>query len=323
MAQFITWRNAKLIAFCDVTHDIRHFTFKPDGDFIVPTAGAHIQIELVINGRADTRTYSLIGHSNDNCYHIAVKKAQNSRGGSLYMWGLPIGATISISQPLNHFPLSATKVQTLLIAGGIGITPIHSMAHALEARKADFRLAYAYREPKDDAFGDELAALLGSRYQCFVNKKGQRLDFAKAIENLALNGECYACGPLGFLDSLKQAWTLAGRPMENLRFETFGNSGKFENEAFDITIPRLDRIIKVNANETILEALEKAGIAMIFDCRRGECGLCALPIIKTDGVIDHRDVFFSDEEKKLGQKLCTCVSRVANGNLVLDTADRA
>ena len=111
-------------------------------------------------------------------------------------------------------------------------------------------------------------------------------------------------------------------PIEALRFETFGNSGRFATEPFAIHIPRLGRSVAVPADRTMLEALEAAGIAMISDCRRGECGLCALNIVETDGVVDHRDVFFSDEQKSEGRKLCTCVSRVSGGSITLDTPDR-
>ena len=80
--------------------------------------------------------------------------------------------------------------------------------------------------------------------------------------------------------------------------------------------------IDVPINQTMLEALEGAGVDMIFDCRRGECGLCALPILATNGIVDHRDVFFSDEEKAANAKLCTCVSRVIGGGITVDTPDR-
>ena len=101
--------------------------------------------------------------------------------------------------------------------------------------------------------------------------------------------------------------------MEQLRFETFGNSGRFATSAFEVKIPRLGLEIVVPQGQTMLEALEAAGVAMISDCRQGECGLCALRILETGGIVDHRDVFFSDEEKAANAKLCTCVSRVVGG----------
>jgi vanillate O-demethylase ferredoxin subunit len=124
------------------------------------------------------------------------------------------------------------------------------------------------------------------------------------------------------LEDAKRAWSASGRPVDRLRFETFGNSGRRPAVAFTVRIPRLGKEISVGANQTLLEALEAASVDMIFDCRRGECGLCALPILSFEGELDHRDVFFSAAEKAGNTKLCTCVSRVYGASITLDTADR-
>ena len=105
-------------------------------------------------------------------------------------------------------------------------------------------------------------------------------------------------------------------------FETFGASGRWPAVPFILKIPRLGREIRVPATQTMLDALEAAGVEMIFDCRRGECGLCALSILGVEGVVDHRDVFFSEAEKAKNEKLCTCVSRVYGEAITLDSADR-
>ena len=107
-----------------------------------------------------------------------------------------------------------------------------------------------------------------------------------------------------------------------MRFETFGASGRWPTVPFTLKIPRLAKEIHVPATQSMLDALEAAGVAMIFDCLRGECGLCALPIVAVDGVVDHRDVFFSEAEKAENAKLYTCVSRVYGSEITLDTADR-
>ena len=125
------------------------------------------------------------------------------------------------------------------------------------------------------------------------------------------------------LEAAKRHWGQSGRRIDKLRFETFGSSGRFASQPFKLNIPRLGLEIDVPANQTMLEALEAAGVEMIFDCRRGECGLCALPILAVDGIVDHRDVFFNDEEKATNKKLCTCVSRIVGTSLTIDTADRA
>lgn len=196
------------------------------------------------------------------------------------------------------------------------------MALALSECDANFRLLYAARRRSDLAFADELKERIGDRLETFVSADGARIDFEAEIARLAPEGELYVCGPIPMLEEAKRRWARSGRPAERLRFETFGNSGSFASEPFTIRIPRLNREIAVPQNQTMLEALEEAGVEMIYDCRRGECGLCALDIVEVDGVVDHRDVFFSDEEKARNQKLCTCVSRVAGASITIDTADR-
>ena len=188
--------------------------------------------------------------------------------------------------------------------------------------EANFRLLYACRRRQDLAFADELQNCIGHRLQTFIDEEGARIDLDAEIARLCPGGELYVCGPIGMLEAAKRHWQRSGRPVDQMRFETFGNSGRFASEPFKVKIPRLGVEVDVPLNQTMLEALEAAGIEMIFDCRRGECGLCALTIIETDGIVDHRDVFFSDDEKAANCKLCTCVSRVIGGSITVDTADR-
>ncbi|MEZ0171267.1 2Fe-2S iron-sulfur cluster-binding protein [Microvirga sp. TS319] len=323
MAEPIEWRSAKLRATRDVSADIRLFEIEPSGAFVAPAPGSHINVAVQIGARPDTRSYSIVGPCADGIYRIAVKLLGDSRGGSAYMWSLAPGAHLTISTPGNHFPLSRGRPEYLLLAGGIGITPVFTMALALAEAGARFRLLYACRRRQDLAFADELRARIGDRLQVFLDEDGERVDLDAEIASLAPEGELYVCGPIGMLEGAKRAWQQSGRPVDRLRFETFGNSGRFASQPFTVKIPRLGREFTVLQNQTMLDALEAAGIAMISDCRRGECGLCALHILDVDGIVDHRDVFFSDDEKSENGKLCTCVSRVAGASITIDTADRA
>ena len=267
------------------------------------------------------RNYSAVVLGTDGLYRIAVKRLPESRGGSAYMWSLLPGAQLTISTPGNHFELRRGRPEYLLLAGGIGITPIFTMALALAEAGANFRLLYAARRHEDLALADELRHRIGDRLQVFVSSEGQRVDIRAEIARLQPDGEFYVCGPIGMLEDAKREWQRSGRPVDQLRFETFGNSGRLASEQFKVKIPRLGREIDVPVNQSMLDALESAGVDMIFDCRKGECGLCALPILEVEGIVDHRDVFFSDEEKAANTKLCTCVSRVI-GSITVDTADR-
>jgi vanillate O-demethylase ferredoxin subunit len=323
MQKPIEWRSAALRATRDLTPDIRLFEIEPSGEFVVPTPGSHINVAVQIGERPDVRSYSTVGPCDDGLYRIAVKLLPDSRGGSQYMWSLKPGARLTVSTPGNHFGLARGRPDYILLAGGIGITPIYTMARALAQDRAAFRVLYACRSRRDLAFAEDLAERIGSRLEVYLDEEGARIDLAAEIAGLAPGGELYVCGPIGLLEAAKRAWQRSGRPVDGLRFETFGNSGRFATVPFTVKIPRLGRTIEVPPNRTLLEALEAAGVDMISDCRRGECGLCALPIVEVEGVVDHRDVFFSDEEKAANGKLCTCVSRVAGGSITVDTADRA
>jgi ferredoxin-NADP reductase len=323
MAEQLDWRAAKLLRTRDLTPDIRLFEIEPSGDFVIPKPGSHINVTVQIGERPDVRSYSIVGPCTDGIYRIAVKLLGDSRGGSSYMWSLKPGAQLTISTPGNHFDLGRGRPEYLLLAGGIGITPIYTMAIALADNHADFRMLYACRRREDAALADELRERIGDRLQMFVDEDGGRVDLDSEIARLAPGGELYVCGPIGLLEAAKRVWQQSGRPVDQLRFETFGNSGRFASQPFKVNIPRLNLVVDVPQNRTMLDALETAGVGMISDCRRGECGLCALHILEVDGIVDHRDVFFSDEEKAGNTKLCTCVSRVAGGSITIDTADRA
>lgn len=323
MREVMEWQTGRLRSVRDVTPDIRLFEIEPDGRFRKPTPGSHINVAVQIGGRPDVRSYSIVGPCADGVYRIAVKLLPDTRGGSAYMWRLAPGDRLTITEPGNHFELASRRPEYLLLAGGIGITPIYTMALALAEAGAEFRLLYACRRRQDLAFADELRARIGDRLQVFIDEEGGRADLPAEIARLAPGGEMYVCGPIGLLEATKRAWADSGRPVDGLRFETFGNSGRYASEPFLVKIPRLGMEVPVPQNQTMLEALEAAGVEMIYDCRRGECGLCAVNILETDGAIDHRDVFFSETQKAAGAQLCTCVSRVVKGSITIDTADRA
>jgi vanillate O-demethylase ferredoxin subunit len=322
MQKPIAWRPGIVRATRDLTHDIRMIEIAPTGAFVAPSPGGHIKISVMIGERPDTRSYSIVGPCADGVYRVAVKLLKDTRGGSAYMWALGPGARVSIAGPDNHFGLSIGRPDYLLLAGGIGVTPIFTHALALARSQAPFRMLYAARGRRDLALADQLREEIGDRLEVFVGEEGARVDLAAEIAKLASGGEFYVCGPIGLLEAAKRAWRDAGRPFDLLRFETFGNSGSWPSVPFRIKLPRLAKDIFVPAGKSMLDALEDAGVSMIYDCRKGECGLCALPILETDGVVDHRDVFFSEEEKAANAKLCTCVSRVYGASITLDTADR-
>lgn len=317
------WTTARIARTEDLTADIRLFELAvPDGAAPWP-AGAHLPVQVVVDGRPETRRYSLIdlGHA-DGLYRIAVKRIDQGLGGSRYLWSLTVGSELPVGRPHNHFEISFTAASYTLVAGGIGITPLIAMARQLRRTGKPLNLHYAVRRRADAAFAEQLGEILGDDFHLYAGDEDRHLDLAAIAAGVPADGELYLCGPLAMLDAARDAWRTAGRLPGQLRFETFGSSGRHPNQAFTVAIPRLSLELAVAAHQTLLGALEQAGVDVMSDCRRGECGLCALDVLGCNSPIDHRDVFFSEAQQADNAKLCACVSRPAGGHIEIDTAYR-
>lgn len=314
-----SWHEATIRRIVDLTPTARSFEIVPVSGIILPfSVGSHVDVTVYVDGLPQTRSYSLIGEAGAAHYRIAVKRRPDSRGGSDYMWSLAEGSRLSITEPKTSFELDLGHPEYLLIAGGIGITPMAGMAALLARRGAPARLAYAVRHRDELALADEIEACLGSRFETYISGEGQRLDLEAQFSRLSADAFCAICGPMPMLEEARLLWSRSGRPAANLRWETFGSSGRLASEAFRVVLPRHGREIIVPRNKSLLDALDDAGIDVIYDCRKGECGLCAMSILSVSGEVDHRDVFFSDQQKQENHKLCACVSRVV-GTVVLDS----
>ncbi|HEX2104079.1 MAG TPA: iron-sulfur cluster-binding domain-containing protein, partial [Solirubrobacteraceae bacterium] len=229
-----------------------------------------------------------------------------------------------VSEPESHFELQYGRPEYLLVAGGVGITPLVGMAYALERHGRPFRLLlYAARTREQMAFVDELSALLGDRLELFVSSEGNRLDAGAAIDRLQPYGELYLCGPVRLRDAALSAWRARERRPDRLQFETFASGGRFEPEQFVARLADQEgREVLVRRNRTLLDALKDHGVDMMWDCLRGECGLCAVRVLDVEGELDHRDVFLDEEEQRHGETIVTCVSRAVGGAITIDTGFR-
>ena len=319
MQPILPWLDAVVQSFRDVTPTVREFCIQPALGTAAYAPGAHMQVQVLVNGKPQTRSYSLVGAPDPACYRIAVKRLDTGRGGSLAMWQLAVGSRISIIAPQNHFVLDLNAPAYLLAAGGIGITPLVWMAQILAERGANFRMLFGVRSAAELAFADVLRRQLGNRLQTASAEQGEQLAFDKEIAALPAGALMVVCGPLPMLDAARTAWGTAGRPLADLRFETFGSSGRFAPQAFRVAVPRHNLDMVVPPHASLLEALEGNGVQAMYGCRRGECGLCAMQILSLDGEIDHRDVFLSAHEKAANQRMCVCVSRVL-GSVTLESA---
>lgn len=321
MRNRLEWRTATVTSVDEIAENVRRIEFAVPGNLPRFDPGSHINIRVALGEGTTTRTYTCLPCASGHLA-VAVKHHEHSRGGSRFMWSLAPGDAVELTLPENRFELSWRAPRYLLIAGGIGVTPIYGMARALAAREADFRLAYGGRSRAVMAFADELQSELGERVELFAGDEGRRLDIAAEIAALPMDGELYACGPIGMLDAIRAEWETAERPPGRLRYEVFGDSGAFAESPFRVEVTGRNVSVEVRQDQTLLEALRGAGVDMISDCERGECGLCAVEVLDAEATIDHRDVFLSADEKTEGRRMCACVSRLTGGSARIDIGYR-
>jgi ferredoxin-NADP reductase len=315
--------EARVRAVRDVASDVRMIEIEPSAGVRRYATGSHLDIAVDIDGLPDTRSYSLVGEGPvAGAYRIAVKEIHDSRGGSVWMRALEADTTVAVSEPQSHFELQYGRSEYLLVAGGIGITPILGMAHALERHRRPFRLLYAARTREQMPFVEELSDLLGDRLELFVSAEGNRLDIGGEIESLHADGELYLCGPMRLRDAAQHEWSKRERRPDRLQFETFASGGAFAPEEFLVRVRDAGCEVAVRPNRTLLDALKDEDVDMMWDCLRGECGLCAATVVDVEGELDHRDVFLSDQEKNDEVAIITCVSRAVGGAITIDTGFR-
>ncbi|MGJ7918265.1 PDR/VanB family oxidoreductase [Massilia sp. LXY-6] len=299
------------------TRDILVYEFvRPEGGPLPAVgAGAHVDVHLA-NGI--TRSYSLL-HAGDtpHRYVVGVKRDPNSRGGSRYMHDeLRVGTLLELSQPRNHFPLAEQAAHTVLIAGGIGITPILCMAERLERIGASFELWYASRSRADLAFLPELARF-GERVRVHVDDEANAvLDMAAIVAAAPADAHFYCCGPGPMLASYEAA--AAGRAPETVHLERFGASQPVatSGDGFVVALARSGIELRVPTESTLLQVLTSNGIAIESSCEAGICGCCEVGVL--EGEVDHRDEVLTPAQRAGNRSMMVCCSRAKSARLVLD-----
>lgn len=301
--------------------DIASFELaKPDGSPLPGfSAGSHIDVQVP---GGPVRQYSLCNDAAENHrYRIAVLRDANSRGGSAGMHdAVREGDTLLISEPRNHFPLVHAR-RTLLFAGGIGVTPLLAMAQRLATTGADFTLHYSTRSAERTAFRDEIAASSYAQRVRFHFDDGdaaQKLDLARDLGPPDTGTHLYVCGPTGFIDFVVKTAQGLGWPAEQVHLEYFGAAPQDTagDRAFQVKIASSGAVYDVPAGQTVVHALQEHGIEILTSCEQGVCGTCITRVLQ--GECDHRDLYFTDEEKAANDQFTPCCSRAKTPLLVLD-----
>jgi vanillate O-demethylase ferredoxin subunit len=282
-------------------------------------SGAHLQVMLKLpDGSEANRHYSLVNNPNDKfSYEIAVLREPEGRGGSRYMHEqVNEGDALEIRLPKNEFQMVTTAEHSILIAGGIGITPILSMMHSLSSKNDSFEMHYSARRFSEFAFRDRIVQVAGDSACFYASKEtgGQRLNLKELLATPKPGVHVYVCGPRGMINAVRDTATVQGWPLSQIHFESFGAQPMADDKAIRVHLAKSKQTITVPADRSILDTLLDAGVSVPHDCKRGECTMCSTRVL--DGEPDHRDLCLSPEEKT--SSMCVCVSRARGEELQLD-----
>jgi vanillate monooxygenase ferredoxin subunit len=291
-----------------------------DGGALPPfSAGAHIDVQV---REGLVRQYSLCNDPREtHRYLIGVLRDPQSRGGSVAMHeAISEGDLIRISAPKNHFPLVPAR-RSLLFAGGIGVTPILCMAERLAHAGADFEMHYCTREPARTAFHARIQASTFAAQVHFHHDTGgpeQKLDLASLLATPDLQTHLYVCGPGGFIDHVVGSAKALGWSGAQVHLEYFAAKAQDTtgDGAFEVKIASSGRTFTVPPRQTIVKVLAAHGVEVPTSCEEGVCGTCITRVL--DGVPEHRDAYFTDEERAKNDQMTPCCSRSRSACLVLD-----
>lgn len=282
-------------------------------------AGAHIEVEVEpTSGKKAHRAYSLVMRADDEPgYEIAVQREDGGTGGSRYMHRLKPGDLVRAKPPTNHFVLASPASEHVLIAGGIGITPILSMARTLLLQAQAYELHYAARAPELMPYWVQVQALPESSLYFDGGDPRQGVPLETVLARPSPQRHLYVCGPKGLIDAAIQIAQRLGWPASNVHYELFaGALSQAGDAAFDVECAQTGQVFVVPPGRSILDVLVEHGLDPLFDCRTGSCGVCVAPVLQ--GTPDHRDSTLTASEKSAGDRVCICVSRALSPRLVLD-----
>ena len=303
----------------DQTDAVAVFDLKAKDGSRLPAfeAGAHIDVHVT----ADiVRQYSLSNDpANSDIYRLGVLKDPQSRGGSDEIHKtFKEGAELQISAPRNHFPLDMDAKFSILVGGGIGITPMLAMAYTLKAQGKEFELHYCCRSRSSASFLDELEALFGDRVQLHFDDadENQRFNPEQVLSPVDPGTHMYVCGPGGFMDWVIATADSVGYDKHNVHFEYFNADVDISGKKFEVVAAQSGVTVTVEENQSIVDALKTAGIKVDVSCEQGVCGTCLCDVL--EGIPDHKDKFLTFEEQEDNDQIALCCSRSKSDKLVID-----
>jgi vanillate O-demethylase ferredoxin subunit len=301
--------------------DICTFELVPVVGDVLPafTAGSHIDVHI---REGLTRQYSLCNAPNEtHRYVIGVLRDAASRGGSVAMHdGVNVGDLLTISSPKNHFELIQDARQSILLAGGIGVTPLLCMAEKLSAQGASFEMHYCSRSRARTAFVERIQSSPFQGHVQFHFDDGaaeQKIDFKTVLATRDSGKHLYVCGPKGFMDVVLDFARTTGWPEAQLHYEFFAAEVQcLETDgSFEVQVSGSEKIVVVAKDQTVVQALVAAGFDVPTACEQGVCGTCLTRVVS--GIPDHRDQYLTPAEHAANDQFLPCCSRAQSARLVI------
>ena len=299
---------------------VKQFRFECMHGNLLPafSGGAHIMVEMNHQDRVFTNPYSLISSPLDRSHYIiAVRRDNHGRGGSLFMHqNVAVGDQLTVRCPVNRFALNLHARKHLMFAGGIGITPFLAQMAQLSAADANFELVYRCRNHAFAPYADDIRERYGERIHIYYDEQKDRMDLASVLSKQVLGTHVYVCGPRGLIDAVCTQANTLNWPEQAIHTEEFvaPPTGK----AFNVQLNESNKTITVAEHQSLLEAIEAAGVDTPYFCRGGACGQCETNVLRCTGSIMHNDHWLTPQQRQSNKKIMPCVSRFEGKVLVLD-----